>query len=71
MPQAKQVLSLDHGQICHAGPDTAHHAPMIALLPVQAEVGNGIGHTVLGGGIEPSHKGLVVVGTGVGYTVAG
>ena len=65
----QHILKLDHGQIRHAGPGTAHHAPVVALLGGQPQIADGPLHVLLRGGSHPAQNGVVVVGTGVDHTV--
>ena len=69
--QAQQVLKLHHRQVRRGGPGGAHHAPVVALLFIEAEIGFRQLHVLRRGGGHPAQDGVVVVGAGVGHAVGG
>ena len=71
MPKAQQILCLHDSQIGSAGPNAAHHAPVIALFLRQIQVAHGAHHVLRGGGFHPAVHRLVVVGAYIGNAVLG
>ena len=69
MAQTEKVLRLHDAQLGSAGPDTAHHAPVVALLLGQVEVTHRAGHIFRSGRSHPAVDRLVVMGANIGNAV--
>ena len=71
MPKTQHILGLHHGQIRHAGPDAAHHAPVHTFLFGQIQVLDGALNIVRQSGFKPAVHRLIIMGASVSNAVGG